>query len=136
MFSFIFCFEFLGVISSVNIAGVVREGKFAGHLINNDTELVFMDEWTADSLSCEDAKRILQGGSLHIPQKHAEASKIYYSSGFFITTNVLPDFGQERDQNAIQKRLRVFQTRALPKKMAAYLVSEKVLVYCFIRNVN
>jgi len=49
------------VISSVNIAGVVREGKFAGHLISETTELVFMDEWTSDSLSCEDAKRILQG---------------------------------------------------------------------------
>ena len=53
--------KLLGIISSVNIAGVVREGKFAGHMINNETELVFMDEWTSDSLSCEDAKRILQG---------------------------------------------------------------------------
>lgn len=52
---------YLGIINSRHIAGVVNEGRFAGHLIENDTELVFMDEWTSDSLSCEDAKRILQG---------------------------------------------------------------------------
>ena len=46
---------------SHSIAGVTREGKFADHLIKSSTQLVFMDEWTEDSLSCEDAKRILQG---------------------------------------------------------------------------
>jgi len=56
-----FIYIFLGIINSRHIAGVVSEGRFAGHLIDNDTELVFMDEWTSDSLSCEDAKRILQG---------------------------------------------------------------------------
>ena len=50
-----------GIIPSENIEGVKQEGRFAGHLINNLTELVFMDEWTVNSLSCEDAKRILQG---------------------------------------------------------------------------
>ena len=30
-------------------------------MINQATQVVFMDEWTGDSLCCEDAKRILQG---------------------------------------------------------------------------
>ena len=30
-------------------------------MINQATQVVFMDEWTNDSLRCEDAKRILQG---------------------------------------------------------------------------
>ena len=51
----------LGIISRDNIAGVVREKQFAGHLIDSDTELVFMDEWTEDSLCCEDTKKLLQG---------------------------------------------------------------------------
>ena len=55
---------FAGIIPSAHIAGIVREGKFAGHLITNSTQLVFMDEWTSDSLNCEDAKRILQGNLL------------------------------------------------------------------------
>ena len=45
----------------MHIAGVVRDGRFSGHMINGNTQVVFMDEWTADSLCCEDAKRILQG---------------------------------------------------------------------------
>ena len=51
----------LGIIPSNYISGVLREGKFAGHLIKSNTQIVLMEEWTSDSLSCEDAKRILQG---------------------------------------------------------------------------
>ena len=51
-----------------------------------------------------------------VPQKHREASKFIYNSGFFITTNIYPDFGGERDDDAIRKRLAVFETKALPKK--------------------
>ena len=53
----------LGIISTHNIAGVTQEGKFAGHMINESTDVVFMDEWTSNSLSCEDAKRVL--GTYH-----------------------------------------------------------------------
>ena len=53
--------RYLGIISQDNIAGVAREKQFAGHLINADTELIFMDEWTEDSLCYEDAKKLLQG---------------------------------------------------------------------------
>ena len=48
------------------IAGVTRDGKFAGSMINQSTQIVLMDEWTNDSLCCEDAKRILQGYYLFI----------------------------------------------------------------------
>lgn len=57
---------FSGIIPSAHMATVVREGKFAFHKINNATQLVFMDEWTADSLSGEDAKRVLQGNTRFI----------------------------------------------------------------------
>jgi len=103
-----------------------------------------MDEWTADSLSCEDAKRILQGlcicmcltcycslefstkcyikyplgGLIVVPQKHKESVTSHYNSGFFITTNNYPDFGGGRDGEAIKRRLCVFQTKALRKKDA------------------
>ena len=51
-----------------------------------------------------------------LSQKHAEAVKVVYNSGFFITTNVLPDFGNQVDQEAVYRRLRVFSTKRLPKK--------------------
>ena len=116
-----------------------------------------LDEWTNDSLCCEDAKRILQGyylfilllfsvtippcstlfslernfwkhiildnmcislsaGMLTVPQKHSEASKFIYNSGFYITTNVYPDFGKGLDGQAIKKRLKVFETKSLKHK--------------------
>ena len=53
----------LGIIPFDYIAGVTRDGKFSGSMINELTQVVFMDEWTSDSLCCEDAKRILQGKS-------------------------------------------------------------------------
>ena len=40
---------------------MVRDGRFAGSLINEETEIVFMDECTSVSLCCEDAKPVLQG---------------------------------------------------------------------------
>ena len=51
-----------------------------------------------------------------LSQKHSAAKRVNYKSGFFITTNVLPDFGVERDQEAVYRRLKVFSTKALPKK--------------------
>ena len=126
-------------------------------MINQSTQIVLMDEWTNDSLCCEDAKRILQGyylfilllfsvtippcsalfsvernfckdiildsmcislsgGILMVPQKHREASKFIYNSGFYITTNVYPDFGEGLDDQAIKKRLKVFETKSLKHK--------------------
>lgn len=52
---------FLGIIPSQLIAGVMNDGKFSASLITARTQIVMMDEWTPDSLACEDAKRVLQG---------------------------------------------------------------------------
>ena len=51
----------LGIVSPQNIASVMDEGRFAAHMIDNNTEVVFMDEWGDNSLSCDDAKKVLQG---------------------------------------------------------------------------
>ena len=51
-----------------------------------------------------------------VHQKHREASQFIYNSGFFITTNEYPDFGEGRDGEAIQRRLKLFQTKALKRK--------------------
>ena len=128
-------------------------------MINQSTQIVFMDEWTNDSLCCEDAKRILQcyylfilllfsvinphcskfyfqltrffvkifiildsmcislsGGIMRVPQKHGGASKFIYNSGFYVTTNVYPNFGEGLDDQAIKKRLKVFETKSLKHK--------------------
>ena len=48
-----------------------------------------------------------------VPQKYRKASKFIYTSGFFITN---PDFGEGRDGEAIKRRLKIFQKKALKKK--------------------
>ena len=105
------CSPFMEIIPIDCIAGVTREMQFAGHLINENTEVVFMDEWSIDSLN---AKKVLQGGLLMLPRKHKEAEKFTYSSGFYITTNEMPNFGQGSDGRAIKRRLSVFETVFIP----------------------
>lgn len=51
-----------------------------------------------------------------IPQKHKDAVKFKFNSGFFITTNTYPDFGPGDDAEAIKKRLAIFETKALKRK--------------------
>ena len=51
-----------------------------------------------------------------VPQKHREASKFIYNSGFIITTTEYPDFGEGRDREAIKRRLKIFQRKALKRK--------------------
>ena len=97
------------------IASVSREKQFAAHLINEDIEIIFLDEWTSDSLNAEDPKKVLQGGLQILPQKNREACRLYYKSGILITSNELPDFGQGPDGRAISERLAVFEMKPLKK---------------------
>ena len=106
----------LGIIPSTKRACIVSEGRFSAQRVSSDSQLVIMDVWTTNSLSCEDAKRLLQGGYLMLPRKHQSAKRVNLKCGFFITTNVLPDFGVEVDQEAVSARLKVFATRPLRKK--------------------
>ena len=105
---------FMGIIPTDCIAGVTREKQFAGHLINENREVVFMDEWSIDSLNAEDAKTVLQGGLLMLPRKHKEAEKFTYNSGFYITTYQMPNFEQGHDDRAIKRKLSVFETVPIP----------------------
>lgn len=70
-----------------------------------------------------------------IPQKHKEAKKFLYRSGFFITTNVYPDFGDETDYAAIRSHLRLFNTEKLQKKNA-YVTGRWHVKLCVISNIN
>ena len=84
-------------------------------MINNKRGIVFIDEWLNDSMCAEYAKRVLQGGLQMLPQKHKEASVCVYKSGFFMTTNKMPYFGEGPDAEAISTCLAVFDTQPLPQ---------------------
>ena len=91
------------------IASVTREKHFSAHLIKPSVQVVFIHEWTSDSLCEEDAQKGLQGGLQILPQKNKRAGKCVYKSGFYITTNEMPRFGGVDDE-AIRRRLAVFET--------------------------
>ena len=57
-----------------------------------------------------------------VPQKHREGSKFIYNLGFFIETNGYPNFEEGRDEEAIKRRLKQFQTKTLKKKIILSLV--------------
>jgi len=59
---------------------------------------------------------VVSGGLISVQKKHANTATTHYNSGFFITTNIYPDFGGGRDAEAIRKRLSVFETSPLPSK--------------------
>lgn len=67
-----------------------------------------------------------------IPQKHKEATKVIYNSGFFITTNEYPDFGAGVDGQAILRRLSIFQTERLPK--VNKYVTGKIRIHIFYKQ--
>ena len=53
---------FLTVIDRTYIASLIKEKTFSSMMINEDTQLVFLDEWTSDTLQSDTAKTVLQGG--------------------------------------------------------------------------
>ena len=78
----------------------------------------------------------LSGGTLMVPQKHREASKFIYNSGFYISTNVYPNFGEVLDGQEIKKRLKVSETNSLKHKdtnVTGYLRFFMINQYIYLR---
>ena len=75
------------ILDSENIASITREGKFGAALMTKETEAVFVDEVSPKTIDLDEFKGILQGGWLAVPQKHAKANRIVYSSAIYMTCN-------------------------------------------------
>ena len=104
-----------GIISHDNLASVTRDRHFSASMLSAETECLFVDEWPPDSMTADDAKRVLQGGYIAIPQKHKEAVQFVYKSGIYITCNEIPKF-TAIDDAAIEARLEIFQAKSLKEK--------------------
>ena len=85
---------FHGIIPIRRIATITREKQFSAQSIDENTQLIFMDEWTSDSLDAETAKKLLQGGYYVTPIKHKGPNAIIIKCPFFITTMEFPNFGE------------------------------------------
>ena len=52
---------FFGILKTSKIASVSKEKVFGMSMIEDDTELIFIDEWSNDTLSADNAKMLFQG---------------------------------------------------------------------------
>ena len=59
-----------GIIPISKIATLTREKQFSTQMVNPETELVFVDEWSPQTLDAEAAKKLLQGGYFVTAIKH------------------------------------------------------------------
>ena len=104
---------FLGLIPMKFIASITNEKQFSVAMISDETQLVFLVEWSKTTLQSDMAKTVLQGGLLVKSIKHQTGKCIINNSPFYITTNDVPNFGNE-DEN-VKRRIIAFETKSLPE---------------------
>ena len=63
---------FLGIILIKFVASITQEAQFSLSMINEDTQLVFLDEWSDRTLASDMAKVVLQGGFMVQAIKHGK----------------------------------------------------------------
>ena len=97
---------FTGLIPATKIASITKEKTFGLSMLQDDTELIFVDEWGAETMSPDVAKSVLQGGWLVQSVKHSKARSLVNKAGIYLTCNSLPDFGE--DQLHTDRRVVVF----------------------------
>ena len=59
------------------------------------------------------AKLLLQGGLMISAVKYEKARIFINNSAFYITTNNVPNFGEDEDAN-VKRRLKIFETQSMP----------------------
>ena len=105
----------LGVIPLRNVATITQEEQFSAAMMGEDTELVFLDEWSENTLQVDLAKILLQGGYMVTCVKHQSPKTLINKAPFHIATNELPNFASEHDN--VMRRVEVFKTQSLPSTL-------------------
>ena len=95
------------------IASITNEKQFSVGMISDKTQPVFLDEWSEITLQSDMAKTVLQGGLMVKSFKHQTGKCIINNSPFHITTNNVPNIGNE-DEN-VKRRIITFETNSLPE---------------------
>ena len=103
---------FLGIIPIQYVASIAQEKRFSTSMIKQDTQIVFLDGWSENSLQSDIAKVVPQDGYMPKSTKHKDATFALNNSPYYITTNSLPSFGAEDDN--VKRRIKAFETTSLP----------------------
>ena len=100
------------IITPGKIASITPERQFSASMIDDETQLVFVDEWSESTLESDLAKTILQGGWMVTAMKHRLPRVVMNNSPFYITANKVPHFGDDNEN--VKRRIEVFETTSLP----------------------
>ena len=101
----------LGIIPISQVASITQERQFAVSLIEESTQLVILDELSENTLQSDMAKSVLHRVFMVKYVKHQTSKCINNTAPFYITTNILPNFGAE-DVN-VQRKIVCFETTSL-----------------------
>ena len=104
---------FFDLMNRSKIVSVTKEKTFGLSMVDEDTELIFTDEWSENTLDTSNVKTLLQGGWMVKSVKYQDAQTCDNKAGIYLTRNESPDFGVE--QANVDRRISVFHTTELPE---------------------
>ena len=102
---------FLGIIRRKFTASITHENQFSCAMIDEDTQIIFLDDWAERTLQSDMAKLVLQRGYMVSAVKHGKPKILDNRCPFYISTNKVPHFGN--DEENVQRRIRVFKTKSV-----------------------
>ena len=80
-----------------------RKEKIYGlSLVDEDTELIFIDEWSENTLNISNGKPLFQGGWMVKSVKHQDAQTFDNNVGIYLICNELPDFGWNNQMSTVE----------------------------------
>ena len=77
----------LEVMDPQHVASITTETPFGAQMITASTQLLFVDEWSANRKQFDQCKMVFQGGDQVIAQKCKLPGKFRYQSGVYLTMN-------------------------------------------------
>ena len=83
-------------------------------MVDEERELIFIDEWSENTLEISNVKTLFQGSWMGKSVKHQDAQTFDNKAGIYLTCNELPDFSRVEQPN-VDCRMSVFYTTEFPK---------------------
>ena len=105
-----------GVVPPIRVAKVTKQRAFNKAMINEDTEVIFIDEASTGTMDVDDWKTLTQGGWNVHTAKYSKARPFVNRCPMLIACQKKLKFSDAEDQKAMDARLTVYHFKQLPKK--------------------
>ena len=124
------------IIPKSKVAILTKEQHFGASMIQDDTQLLFVDEWAEKMMSSDLVKTLLQGGYFAQSVKHQNPRMQEMNGGVYITCNKLPNFDVEQEN--VERRLAIYHTRTMShsdKRAPAWMRNNAMNCIIWMANV-